>query len=118
MRIWDISPKMLCNQHLLGEHRELHAIWSILKYNKSGYSKHPETKRWKGKLNALYLRHESLVNEMETRKFNHHSPLDKKNAKGKSVQNEYVDSINKQIKILKSKKCECNIKNMKNKGKT
>ncbi len=30
MRIWDIPPKLLCRNHLLGEHRELHAIWSIL----------------------------------------------------------------------------------------
>ena len=31
MRIWDIPTKKLCDQHLLGEHRELHAKWSIIK---------------------------------------------------------------------------------------
>ena len=30
MRTWDIPPEKLCRQHLLGEHRELHAIWSII----------------------------------------------------------------------------------------
>jgi len=30
MRIWDIAPGKLCRNHFLGEHRELHAIWSIL----------------------------------------------------------------------------------------
>ena len=30
MRIWDISPNKLCDKHLLGEHRELHAIWVII----------------------------------------------------------------------------------------
>ena len=30
MRVWDVSPKELCRAHLLGEHRELHAIWTIL----------------------------------------------------------------------------------------
>jgi hypothetical protein len=25
MRIWDIEPRKLCRNHLLGEHRELHA---------------------------------------------------------------------------------------------
>ena len=109
MRIWDIPPKQLCRQHLLGEHRELHAIWSILVNNKKGYSKHPETIRWKGKLNALYIRHEQQVKEMKTRGFNHKSPLDKTNAIGIDKQYEYVDSIEKQIRILKNKRCECKL---------
>ena len=29
MRVWDISTEKLCKNHLLGEHRELHAIWNI-----------------------------------------------------------------------------------------
>jgi len=33
MRIWDLPVKDLCKNHLLGEHRELHAIWSILTKN-------------------------------------------------------------------------------------
>lgn len=78
MRIWDISPAKLCKNHLLGEHRELHAIWAIITENKKGYSKHPETIRWVGKLGALYFRHEQLVKEMKDRGYNHHSPLDKK----------------------------------------
>ena len=109
MRIWDIPPEKLCRQHLLGEHRELHAIWSILVNNKKGYSNHPETLRWKGKLKALYLRHEKLVKEMEIRGFNHKSPIDKKISKGSNMQKEHVDSIEKQIKILKNKNCECKV---------
>ena len=41
MRIWNISPKKLCRNHLLGEHRELHAIWSVLVNGKKGYARHP-----------------------------------------------------------------------------
>ena len=48
MRIWDVSPKKLCRHHLLGEHRELHAIWSVLVNGKMGYARHPETLRWRG----------------------------------------------------------------------
>lgn len=107
MRIWDISPKKLCRLHLLGEHHELHAIWSIIVNNKKGYSNHPETLRWNGKLKALYLRHEKLVKEMEIRGFNHKSPLDIKFAKGNYKQKKYVDSIEKQIRILINKSCEC-----------
>ncbi len=113
MRIWDIEPKYLCSKHLLGEHRELHAIWSILTKNKKGYSRHPETLRWKGKLRALYLRHEKLVKEMIRRGYTHTSNLDKKLAKGKAKQDEFVNTIKEQIEILKKKGCEC-IKRIKN----
>jgi hypothetical protein len=109
MRIWDIKPEVLCRQHLLGEHRELHAIWSIISNNKKGYSKHPEILRWKGKLKALYLRHEEIVLEMKKRGYNHNSPLDEKLALGLGKQNVYIDSINDQLKILKYKKCKCKI---------
>lgn len=107
MRIWDLAPSALCRKHLLGEHRELHAIWSVLTRNKKGYSKHPETLRWKGKLKALYKRHDRLVSEMKTRGYNHNSPLDKTLATGKAVQDEYVDSPKKQLLILKKKGCDC-----------
>jgi len=107
MRIWDIKPKNLCDKHLLGEHRELHAIWSILTKNKKGYSKHPETLRWKGKLRALYIRHEQLVEEMKRRNFNHKSVLDKKLAKGKTKQTILINSIQEQKDILNKKDCKC-----------
>ena len=109
MRIWDVSPKKLCRNHLLGEHRELHAIWIILSKNKKGYSRHPETLRWKNKLKALYLRHEKLVKEMKKRGYNHKSKLSVKLAIGKRKQIVYVDSIKKQIQILKRKKCACKL---------
>lgn len=109
MRIWDISPNKLCKNHLLGEHRELHAIWTIITENRKGYSMHPETIRWKGKLKAIYHRHEELVKEMTNRGYAHKSPLNKKLATGKSKQDIFIDSPSKQIKILQQKKCKCGI---------
>lgn len=109
MRIWDIPTKKLCRQHLLGEHRELHAIWSIILKNKKGYSRHPETMRWRGKLKLLYQRHQEQVEEMVRRGYRHLSPLDKKFSPGKNKQDIFIDSIKEQKKILKSKKCECKI---------
>ena len=109
MRIWDIPTEKLCDPHLLGEHRELHAIWSILINDKKGYSKHPETLRWKGKLKALYLRHEQQVQEMKKRSFNHKSPLDSKYAIGNNIQKELIDSLEKQIELLRKKGCECKL---------
>jgi len=107
MRIWDIAPKNLCRAHLLGEHRELHAIWSVILNNKKGYSRHPETLRWQGKLKALYLRHELLVVEMKRRGYSHFSPLDKSKAKGKSEQDYFIHTLKEQKQILKKKPCGC-----------
>ena len=109
MRIWDISPNKLCRNHLLGEHRELHAIWSVITKKKKGYSKHPETLRWVGKLNALYSRHEDLVKEMKKRGFVHKSPLDKGKATGKSSQDVFLDSPSMQFQLLRKKRCNCDM---------
>ena len=70
---------------------------------------HPETIRWKGKLKAMYLRHEELVAEMVSRGYRHHSPLDKRKATGKSKQDIFVDMPEKQAQILKQKGCCCKI---------
>ena len=109
MRIWDIPPEKLCRNHLLGEHQELHALWSILTKNMKGFARHPETSRWRGKLKALYLRHGQQVKEMKTRGYNHKSPLDKSLAIGEETQKEFVNSIEEQIRILKNKGCRCNV---------
>lgn len=85
MRIWDVPPEIMCRQHLLGEHRELHGLWNILTHGKAGYSRHPETLRWEGKLAALYRRHEALVAEMNRRGYRHGSPLDPALATGLPV---------------------------------
>jgi len=109
MRIWDIAPKKLCRNHLLGEHRELHAIWSVLTKNKKGYSRHPETLRWKGKLAALYLRHKMLIEEMNSREYCHRSKLDHRLARGVKNQSVFIDSYKKQMEILRNKRCACKV---------
>ncbi len=109
MRIWDIEVKKLCRKHLLGEHRELHGLWNILTKHggRGGYSHHPETKRWIGKLKALYIRHEALVREMKRRGYDHRSPLDKKYAVGKRTQDFLINSLREQQKLLQAKPCDC-----------
>lgn len=109
MRIWDISPNKLCRNHLLGEHRELHAIWSILTKGKKGYRHHPETLRWDGKLMALYNRHESLVSEMSLRGYKHNSSLDESLAIGQYIQDSMVNSYDEQVRILQKKGCACKV---------
>lgn len=109
MRVWDIHVKHLCRKHLLGEHRELHGLWNILTKHKGkgGYSNHPETKRWVGRLSALYARHEELVEEMTRRGYNHQSPLDQKLAKGAQDSPDKLDTLKRQKELLRDKPCEC-----------
>ena len=107
MRIWDIAPEELCRAHLLGEHRELHGLWNILTQGKRGYRLHPETRRWEGRLAALYLRHEALVAEMARRGYRHASPLDRELASGSAVQDRFIDSPETQRSLLKAKGCAC-----------
>lgn len=109
MRVWDIHVLHLCRKHLLGEHRELHGLWNILTKHegKGGYSAHPETKRWVGKLKALYDRHEALVKEMKQRGYNHHSPLEEDLATGSGGQEVFINTIEEQRELLQRKPCEC-----------
>lgn len=109
MRIWDLPPKILCRKHLLGEHRELHAMWTVITENKKGYSRHPETLRWVGKLKALYKRHQELVKEMKSRGYRHNSDLDKKLAVGDSKQTTFINTPEEQMEILRIKTCECEV---------
>ncbi len=107
MRIWDVPLQDLCRKHLLGEHRELHALWTILSQDRKGYRNHPETKRWVGKLRALYKRHDAEVREMRRRGYNHYSDLDLREAIGEELQSTFVSTIQEQRTILKEKDCEC-----------
>jgi hypothetical protein len=44
---------------------------------------------------------------MVKRGYRHFSPLNKKLAKGKSIQSFFIDSVKEQKKILKNKRCDC-----------
>jgi hypothetical protein len=72
-RMWMVDPHVLCRQHLLGEHAELHMIASNLRLGRSieGYIR----------INAIEpksvkQRHDELVEEMVSRGIKHRSPLD------------------------------------------
>jgi len=102
MRIWDLNPGYLNRQSLLGEHRELHGLVSIVRYNKKGYSKHPETLRWVGLGWALKQRHKLLVAEMNLRGYVDQSPVLLRSKPGVWPEI-FIDEPAKQISILKEK---------------
>jgi len=72
MRMWNINPRKMCNQHLLGEHVEMHMFVGCLNKNKSikGYLD-------KGlvEVHNIKKRHNQLVKEMKKRGMNHKSNL-------------------------------------------
>ena len=102
MRIWDIHPGYLNRQSLLGEHRELHGMVSIIINHKKGYSKHPETLRWLKYGWALKIRHEQLVYEMALRGYTDRSPVTICSNKGEWPKI-YIDPPYQQFTILKEK---------------
>lgn len=71
MRMWMVDPQMLCTQHLVGEHGEIH------KFRKSFVKGHSITGRISPVVqiepSAMKFRHDELSFEMEERGLNHHS---------------------------------------------
>jgi len=75
MRIWDVNPGYLSRASLLGEHRELHGLLSIIDNNKQGYRKHPESLRWLDNRPALAFRHDLIVAEFNIRGYKDNTPV-------------------------------------------
>jgi len=72
MRMWAVSPSILCDKHLLGEHVEMHMFAGTIRKGISikGYlDKHLVNPR------GIAKRHEALKKEMKKRGMNHRSPL-------------------------------------------
>jgi len=101
VRVWDVNPGYLNRQSLLGEHREIHAVFSIIENDKRGYARHPETLRWVGRLPALARRHDLVVSEMALRGYRHHSPVAQ--TREPLWPEVYVDPPGAQFAILEAK---------------
>ena len=73
MRMWMIDPKLMCKDHLLGEHNEIHKAVGNLKHSgiwannliRTGYLEPQNFKQ----------RHDKIVKEMLRRGYQHNSPL-------------------------------------------
>lgn len=77
MRMWMVPPKVLCGQHLTGEHYETHMTYGALAKNKPGGVNLVKALCNKGmmELSALQDRHDALAAELLARGGNHKSPL-------------------------------------------
>lgn len=72
MRMWLVDPKIMCRQHLLGEHVEMHMFAGTIE-RKMSIAGYLENNLLEPKL--IRTRHDRLAKEMERRGFNHNSPL-------------------------------------------
>lgn len=79
VRIWCVPVGEFDRQHLLGEHAELHCIVGALLCKYKAYRNHPETLRFKNRIEELYFRHTEQVAEMQKRGYKHNSPLPESN---------------------------------------
>lgn len=72
MRMWNVPASMMCDQHLLGEHVELHMVEGSILRNRSlrGF-----IDRGLIQLPGVWARHWELVAEMRARGMQHSSPL-------------------------------------------
>lgn len=77
--MWTVDPELMCIQHIVGEHRELHALKGSLERTDPSHENHErhrknlETLAKDGilELRSLKERHEELVDYMD----NHNSPI-------------------------------------------
>jgi hypothetical protein len=72
MRQWMVDPKIMCRQHLLGEHLEHHMFVGSInrRVSMDGFIKNDLLEP-----HSLKSRHDALVEEMQRRGYNHKSPL-------------------------------------------
>ena len=72
MRMWMVNPRLMCRNHLLGEHVELHMLMGCLRRDKNinGFLE-------QGLVDPPLIRerHEQLAQEMESRGYRHQSPI-------------------------------------------
>ena len=71
-RMWMVDTRVLCRQHLLGEHKEIHQLVGSLLY---GHNMRGRADAGQIECRSIQDRHEELVQELQRRGYNHHSPL-------------------------------------------
>ena len=76
MRMWNVNPHILCRQHLLGEHNEVHAFLGCIK---KGTSLDGYISKGLVEVDNIKQRHDELVEEMINRGYNHKSDLNASN---------------------------------------
>lgn len=106
MRMWGIDPSLLCKQHLLGEHGEIH------KHRHNFVKKHKITKRISPIVQIepenMQKRHDELALEMLKRGYNHNSPYEQPDISYLNIKERYAKiDISISINDLINRCTEC-----------
>lgn len=108
--MWMVDPKIMCRQHLLGEHVECHMCLSILRSDKSidGYIKNnciePQ---------SVKSRHDALAEEMLKRGYNHKSKMNLTRHESKAFPDVIIDRKRAKERLLnRCEKCKQNHDNL------
>ena len=97
MRMWMVDPRLMCRQHLLGEHVELHMVAASLR---NGTSLQGFIENQLIETHNVRRRHEQLVGEMKRRGFKHASPL-------KNVPRKRAGCVDRRANLLElARRCE------------
>ena len=109
--MWMVDPKIMCREHLLGEHVETHMFVGTIDRGKSieGYLRNGLVE-----LHNLYERHAELVDEMLQRGYNHCSEVDEK---WKCVAQVGVINREKSLRELLNRCSKCKSRHLKIKTK-
>lgn len=76
-RLWKIDPVKLCQQHLLGEHAELHQeVGTLLNHPHGEAIVRGHAEKGQVDTSLIQERHDELAVELQRRGLNHESPLD------------------------------------------
>jgi Pyrimidine dimer DNA glycosylase len=72
MRMWNVDVTKMCDQHLTGEHVELHMFVGSIRKGKNiaGFIRNGMVE-----VHNIRKRHNEIAKEMESRGMNHKSPL-------------------------------------------
>ena len=74
MRMWNVDPKLMCRNHLLGEAREMHALVGMILHGKK-LSGTKYITQGLVEVHNIRIRHDVLALEMLKRNYRHMSPL-------------------------------------------
>jgi len=74
-RMWMVEPRILCNDHLFGEHVEIHQLVDFIA---DGRIEKIIGHHIRGQIDTSHIqeRHDKLVDEIDRRGYEHDSPLD------------------------------------------
>lgn len=98
MRQWMVDPRIMCRQHLLGEHVEHHMFVGTLRRGKrvAGFLRDNLLE-----LPSLPQRHQELVAEMTRRGYNHQSELLDYNLFGDERDDVKIDKVAALAELLR-----------------